>query len=84
MSPCLGCCVVLFAFWECKVHHRCSVDSVGGRLKCRQGPLRGVLGGVQPVPGRQKLHLAAAAWPLATVPNATRRGQPLSGLTIKQ
>lgn len=38
----------------------------------------------KPVPGRQKLHLAAAAWPLATVPNATRRGQPLSGLTIKQ
>lgn len=39
---------------------------------------------VKPCLAGRKLHLAAAAWALATVPNATGRGQPLSGLTIKQ
>lgn len=37
--PCRRALVVVwfFCFWDREVHHRCSIDSFGGGLKCRQG-----------------------------------------------
>lgn len=53
----------------------------GRLLGVEKNSLRGLSSRASP---GKRFHLAAAAWSLATVPNATGRGQPLSGLTIKQ
>lgn len=96
MSPCLGCCR-FFAFGIATSiidKYAASIHSEGsGGLDTGLQAARRALQYVEPsraskpsVAEKGKLHLAAAAAarPLATVPNATRRGQPLSGLTIKQ